>query len=91
VNPALRNLQWASTALDIPARKPLYRLFASLGGFVLDATCFSHGPRMYACAVTLDGVHVPSSPAGGFPTLEAAAKSAKAVFAEWSEQILQRV
>src|SRR4051794_23042480 len=61
--------RWASTALDLPAKRPLYRLFASLGGFVLEATCFAQGPRLYAVAVTLDNVHVPGSPAGGFATL----------------------
>jgi hypothetical protein len=41
-------------ARDLPARKPLYRLFASLHGFVLEATVFSHGARAYACAILLD-------------------------------------
>ena len=69
--------RWASTALDMPTKRPLYRLFASLGAFVLEATCFAQVPRLYACAITLDGVHVPSSPAGGFLTLESAINAAK--------------
>ena len=86
-----REVRWSSTALDVPTRKPLYRLFASLHGFVLEATCFAHGPRLYAYAVTLDGVHVPGSPSGGHPTLEAAIKGAKPSFSAWVNQLLTRV
>jgi hypothetical protein len=43
--------RWARTALDIPSRKPLYRLFASINGFVLEALVFSHGSRRYGYAV----------------------------------------
>jgi hypothetical protein len=83
--------RWASTALDIPSRKPLYRLFASVNGFVLEAIVFSHGSRRYGYAVLLDGVHVPGSPRGNHPTLEAAVKAAKAPFAAWVNQLLTRV
>jgi hypothetical protein len=83
--------RWASTALDIPARKPLYRLFASVNGFVLEALVFSHGSRRYGSAVLLDGVHVPGSPSGNHATLEAAIKSAKPSFSAWVNQLLTRV
>jgi hypothetical protein len=83
--------RWASTALDLPSKRPLYRLFASLGGFVIEATVFADGCRRYAVSVTLDGVHVPSSPAGGFPTFEGAVVAAKQTFTEWGEEILRRV
>jgi hypothetical protein len=83
--------RWASTALDLPAKRPLYRLFASFGGFVLEATCFAQGPRLYAVAVTLDNVHVPSSPAGGFATLEGAARQARDLFQQWALEVLRRV
>jgi hypothetical protein len=83
--------RWASTALDIPARKPLYRLFASVNGFVLEALVFSHGPRRYGCAVLLDGIHIPASPSGNHETLEHAVKAAKASFAAWFNQLLTRV
>jgi hypothetical protein len=89
--PRLTSSRWASTPLDIPARKPLYRLFASLHGLVLEATVFSHGPRAYACAVLLDGVHVPGSPSGSHATLEAVVNAAKAPFAAWINQLLTRV
>ena len=89
----LRQARWASTALDIPtpARRPLYRLFASLHGFVIEATVFGHGAKGYAYAVVLDSVHVPGSPAGGYATLEAAIHAAKATFTEWTRQLLERV
>jgi hypothetical protein len=83
--------RWASTALDVPARKPLYRLFASVNGFVLEALVFSHGSRRYGYAVLLDGIHIPASPSGNHETLEHAVKAAKASFAAWVNQLLQRV
>jgi hypothetical protein len=86
-----QGVRWSSTALDIPSRKPLYRLFASINGFVLEATAFSHGPRRYGYAVLLDGVHVPGSPSGSHPTLEAAIKTAKPSFSAWVNQLLTRV
>jgi hypothetical protein len=86
-----QSARWASTALDVPTRKPLYRLFTSVNGFVLEALVFSHGSRRYGCAVLLDGVHVPGSPSGKHQTLEAAVKAAKAPFAAWVNQLLTRV
>jgi hypothetical protein len=86
-----REVRWSSTALDVPTRKPLYRLFASINGFVLEALVFSHGSRRYGYAVLLDGVHVPGSPSGNHATLEAAIKTAKPSFSAWVNQLLQRV
>jgi hypothetical protein len=86
-----REIRWASIALDIQPRKPLYRLFASLSGFVIEAIVCSDDARTYACFITLDGCHVPSSPAGGFKTLEGAISAAKETFAEWAEVLLRRV
>jgi hypothetical protein len=82
---------WESTRLPATNRKPLYRLYASLHGFVLESTVFSHGAKGYACATLLDGVHVPDSPSGKIGNMEEAARRAKAAFAHWTLEILRRV
>jgi hypothetical protein len=48
-------------------------------------------PRGYACAILLDGVHAPDSPAGGFVTIEAAARQARDEFPRWVFEILTRI
>jgi hypothetical protein len=87
--PLLADQRWVSNAL--PARRPLYSLKANLAGFQLEASVHPTGTKGYAVAVLLDNVHVPSSPAGGFATLQAAITAAKATFSQWSQELLRRV
>jgi hypothetical protein len=89
VKPLLADQRWVSAS--IPARRPLYRLTASLHGFTVEACVHPQGTKGYCCAVLVDRVHAPGSPAGNLPTLEVAIQRAKDGFAKWTTELLERV
>lgn len=80
--------RWASNARL--SRKPLYRLSASLNRFTVEASVHPHGAKGFCASVLVDQVHAPGSPAGNFPSLEAAVQRAKADFQKWTLEMLKR-